>query len=266
MIYFRYLITAPFALWSWRKGFKFAKKIKKDPNAVSEETRYRFLKRRCHYLAWVYNIKIIPHGIENWVDGGCLLVSNHQEIYDPGLFFILNDFRYMAPLAFTVKQELKNHKFFSKFISLIDAIYIDRHNPRQALQALKKGCELIRVPRTVFLAPEGTRSHSKEVGDFHSSLLRIAQQTHSPIVTCAVVDAFKVNGMGWKPNYVHLVFGKTMRPQTFLNKPTTILGNNIRNIIIKNVETYQNIPYKESKRMYAAWKKSRRKKNKKSSY
>ena len=256
------LITLPYFLLGINKARRQSKQIKKDPNIVPEESRYYWTQKRAKYLLWLCNVKIVAHDIENWVDGPCLMAGNHQTNYDPIVLFALNNFNQFAPIAFIGKKELLETKIISKFAQLIDCIFFDRSNMRDALRVLKEANVLIRIPRSLVLFPEGTRSKSSTLGDYKPSFFKVAQQAHAPIVPFTITNAYKINRLGYRHNYVHIFFHPALKPQTFLNRPTVAIANQIKTINEKTLAQYSGIDHKESARMYRIWKKLRSKRKK----
>ncbi|AGM25968.1 1-acyl-sn-glycerol-3-phosphate acyltransferase [Spiroplasma syrphidicola EA-1] len=254
-------LTLPRFLRTLTKSKSMAKKVKRDPNLVTEEYRYHWLQKRCRYFLWLFDIKLIVHNRDNWIDKGCLMVANHQSNIDPGILFSLNDFSKTAPCAFIAKLELQNDKTFKRFLTLIDVLFLDRKNPRQALEVMQEANELIRIPRTMVIFPEGTRSHSEEMGEFQAGSFKIAQKAHVPIIPVSIVNSYRVLNKKAKKRgrkYVHIVFHKPIKPDTFMTKPTDLIANNVKQIIQKGLDQFANV---DDKKAYHEYKKELKKKS-----
>ncbi|WP_342252137.1 lysophospholipid acyltransferase family protein [Spiroplasma endosymbiont of Amphibalanus improvisus] len=258
MLYFKILITLPYFLNMFRKSRSMTKKILRNPNSVEEEKRYIWIHRINRYFLWLQGIKIVPHDYQNWIDKKCLIVANHQSNYDPSVLLRLNDFKRVAPIAFIAKKELKTARIFKNFVQLIDVIFLDRENPRQAVEVLNKASNLIRIPRAMVLFPEGTRSKSYEVGEFKGSFLKIAQKANAPIIPVSIVNSFKAR----KKKYVHIIFHKPLKPSSFLTKNTEVLSKQLKETIVAGIEENKNITRKQSKKLYKQHKKRLKGKNK----
>ncbi|WP_338955671.1 lysophospholipid acyltransferase family protein [Spiroplasma endosymbiont of Polydrusus cervinus] len=255
------ILTWPRFLRTITKARSISKKIKHDPNIVSEEYRYHWLQKRTRYMLWVYDVKIIAHDRDNWIDKGCLMIANHQSNVDPVLLYALNDFNKIAPCAFIAKKELANDRPYKNFLTLIDVLFLDRENPRQALEVIKEANDLIRVPRTMVVFPEGTRNPSQEIGEFHAGSFKIAQKAHAPIIPVSIVNSYLIFNKKFKKRgkkYVHVVFHKPIKPDTFMTKPTELIANNVKQIIQKGIEQYQDVDHKKA---YIEYKASLKKKN-----
>ncbi|WP_374697046.1 lysophospholipid acyltransferase family protein [Spiroplasma endosymbiont of Polydrusus formosus] len=255
------ILTWPRFLRTITKAIGISKKIKHDPNIVSEEYRYHWVQKRTRYMLWVYDVKIIAHDRDNWIDKSCLMIANHQSNVDPVLLYALNNFNKTAPCAFIAKKELENNRTYKNFLTLIDVLFLDRENPRQALEIIKKANDLIRVPRTMVVFPEGTRSRSQEIGEFHAGSFKIAQKAHAPIIPVSIVNSYLIFNKEFKKRgnkYVHVVFHKPIKPDTFMTKPTELIANNVKQIIQKGIKQYQNVDHKKA---YIEYKDALKKKN-----
>ncbi|AXK51277.1 lysophospholipid acyltransferase family protein [Spiroplasma alleghenense] len=237
-------------LMNMSKAKKMARRIKKDPNSYSEEYRYYWVKKIARRMMWLLDVKIQVIDIENWLDRGIILAPNHQSNFDSVALIALNDFSRQQPLAFIAKQELWDHKTFGRFIKLIDAIPLDRGNPRSALNAYKEGKELLnQYHRSLVIFPEGTRSPDQEIGEFQGASMKIAQSAYVPIVPVTIIDSHYVFAKKRpKKVVVKVVFGKPLLPEKFISIKTDILTNNVRKEVVKNMEKYKDFEKIETKK------------------
>ena len=65
---------------------------------------------------------------------------------------------------------------------IMDAAFIDRDDPKKAIEGLQKVEELARKGLSILIAPEGTRLDTTEVGPFKKGPFRIAMSAGIPIV------------------------------------------------------------------------------------
>ena len=72
---------------------------------------------------------------------------------------------------------------------LMDAAFIDRDNPKAAVEELKKIEELARKGLSIMVAPEGTRLDTTEVGPFKKGPFRMAMSAGIPIVPIVIRNA-----------------------------------------------------------------------------
>ena len=87
------------------------------------------------------------------------------------------------------KKELENDPLMGSIGKMMDAAFIDRDDPRAAVEGLQKIEELARKGISVMIAPEGTRLDTNEVGPFKKGAFRIAMSAGIPIVPIIIRNA-----------------------------------------------------------------------------
>lgn len=124
-------------------------------------------------------VNFIVEGKDNIPDDeNVLFVANHQGMFDfPAIITGLNQM-----CAFIVKKEAASYPVLNQCMSLMDCIYIDRDNAREALKSLDAAAELIKNGRNVFIFPEGTRSKTGEIGEFKNGVYKIVEKARCKIV------------------------------------------------------------------------------------
>ncbi|ASP28031.1 1-acyl-sn-glycerol-3-phosphate acyltransferase [Spiroplasma corruscae] len=229
----------------WRtikKAKKVTKKIKLDPNLYSEEWRYNWVKKKSKKVLQLLNVYVDVIGVENWLDRGVIIASNHQSNIDPILMLAVNDFAKQQPVAFIAKQELWTQKIFKHFMNLIDNVPIDRNNPRSIYNAIKEAKDLVtEYKRSVVVFPEGTRSAKQEINEFQPASMKIAQMAYVPIVPVTIIDSYKLFVKRPKGQFrIKIIFGKPMMPEKFISLKTEMLTKNVYKEIDKNMKKYEN--------------------------
>ena len=87
------------------------------------------------------------------------------------------------------KKELEKNPIMGTLGKVMDAAFIDRENPKAAVEELKKVEELARKGLSIVIAPEGTRLDTTEVGPFKKGPFRIAMAAGIPIVPIVIRNA-----------------------------------------------------------------------------
>ncbi len=87
------------------------------------------------------------------------------------------------------KKELEKNPLMGTLGKVMDAAFIDRENPKAAVEELKKVEELARKGLSILIAPEGTRLDTTEVGPFKKGPFRIAMAAGIPIVPIVIRNA-----------------------------------------------------------------------------
>ena len=80
------------------------------------------------------------------------------------------------------KKELESDPIVGTMGKMMDAAFIDRDDPKAAVETLHKVEELARKGLSILIAPEGTRLDTTEVGPFKKGPFRIAMAAGIPIV------------------------------------------------------------------------------------
>ena len=115
-----------------------------------------------------------------------VFVANHQGAYDIFLIygFIGRNFKWM------MKKELRKIPFVGTACAVAGHIFVDRSNPRAALQSVelvKK--ELVDGISTVIF-PEGTRTKTGEMGRFKQGAFKIAMDLNLPVVPLSLTGFY----------------------------------------------------------------------------
>ncbi|WP_051574545.1 HAD-IB family hydrolase/lysophospholipid acyltransferase family protein [Mycobacterium sp. URHB0044] len=87
------------------------------------------------------------------------------------------------------KKELEKDPIMGTIGKMMDAAFIDRDDPKAAVESLRKMEELARKGLSVLIAPEGTRLDTTEVGPFKKGPFRIAMASGIPIVPIVIRNA-----------------------------------------------------------------------------
>jgi putative phosphoserine phosphatase / 1-acylglycerol-3-phosphate O-acyltransferase len=87
------------------------------------------------------------------------------------------------------KKELEKDPLMGTIGKMMDAAFIDRDDPKAAVESLHKMEELARKGLSILIAPEGTRLDTTEVGEFKKGPFRIAMATGIPIVPIVIRNA-----------------------------------------------------------------------------
>ena len=173
------LFTAIFTIlcFPWKNG--------KAPRAVQV-----FWSRS---VLWFLLIPIKVTGQEN-VDPkqSYVFVANHQSFLDVFAVYgwLPNNFKWL------MKKEIRKVPFVGTACAVAGHIFVDRSNPRAALQSMdhiKK--ELVdRISTVIF--PEGTRTKTGEMGRFKQGAFKIAMDMGLPVVPLSLGGFFKAMPSG----------------------------------------------------------------------
>ena len=159
------LFTAIFTIvcFPWKNG--------KAPRAVQV-----FWSRS---VLWLLLVPITVTGREN-VDPkqSYVFVANHQSFLDVFAVYgwLPNNFKWL------MKKELRKIPFVGTACAVAGHIFVDRSNPRAALQSIEYiKAELVDGISTVIF-PEGTRTKTGQMGRFKQGAFKIAMDLNLPVV------------------------------------------------------------------------------------
>jgi putative phosphoserine phosphatase/1-acylglycerol-3-phosphate O-acyltransferase len=163
-----------------------------------------------------------------------VFVFNHQSAAD---FFILlklirNDVTGVA------KKELKNTPFGPIFTAL-GAIYVDRADKGKAIDALKPAVEALKGGISVAIAPEGTRSGSKELGTFKKGAFHMAMQAGVPIIPVVIKNAYMAMPKGsnmFRPTHIEVVVLDPVDTALWKRKDIDTHIEEVRNLFLNELE------------------------------
>ena len=211
-------------IWSL---FLHTKKDIKKPNKL-----YYFLVEQTNYLVIrLSRTKVIIHGLNKLPkDKHFLVISNHLSNFDPML--IIYSLK-KHPMICITKKENEKLPICGKFIYNAGFMSLDRSDAHQAVNAIKKAADFIANDwGNIHICPEGTRSKSGELLEFHPGSFKIAMKAKSPIVVCCLQNTNQIHKhFPWKRTYVNLTILDILEYQDYENLNSTQLSIKVRQMI-----------------------------------
>lgn len=136
------------------------------------------LERSDERLDWWARKLLDDAGVELEVEGRELvppdeplvLMSNHRSYYDIPTVFCAVPGR----IRMVAKKELFRVPLFGRAMLAAGFIKVDRGKRESAIESIKESEELLKQGVRVWIAPEGTRSHTGELGEFKSGGFHLA--------------------------------------------------------------------------------------------
>lgn len=127
------------------------------------------------------------NGIENIPEGSIIIASNHQSFYDPALLSI----PISQPLNFMARDTLFKIPFFGSIIRFYGAMPVKRDATFISKEVIKKTLQILNNNESIFMFPEGTRTHDGKLGKIRPGPARIALMTGATIVPVTIKGAFE---------------------------------------------------------------------------
>jgi 1-acyl-sn-glycerol-3-phosphate acyltransferase len=125
------------------------------------------------------------------IDRAYVYMSNHQSHLDIPMLYATLPSRTIRMLA---KKELFQIPLWGRGIRAAEFIEVDRGNHARAVESIHKARELLDDGVSIWIAPEGTRSHDGMIGSLKKGGFHLARDSHTPIVPVAIrgtIDIFK---------------------------------------------------------------------------
>ncbi len=183
-------------------------------------------------------VTIESYGIENIPkENGFVFFPNHQGLYDV-LAFLESCPR---PFAFVIKKEAANIILLKQVIQALDSLVIDREDIRQSMQVILQMTEELKKGRNFLIFAEGTRSKAgNKVGEFKGGSFKSAVKAKSPIVPCALIDAFKpFDEVSIAPATVKLVYLPAIYYDEYKDMKTVEIAAEVKRRIEEAIQKFQ---------------------------
>jgi putative phosphoserine phosphatase/1-acylglycerol-3-phosphate O-acyltransferase len=132
------------------------------------------------------DVRIDCHGEEHlWSHRPAVFVFNHQSALDAVIVakLVQRDFTGIA------KKEVKTQPFVGQVFQAAGAIFIDRADRTRAIAAMRPAVEALKDGTSIVIAPEGTRSPTRQLGPFKKGAFHIAMQAGVPMVPIVIHNA-----------------------------------------------------------------------------
>ena len=157
---------------------------------------------------WPGGMKYRVLGTENVPkDTPVLYAANHRSLLDAALGYIA------VPnlTGFVAKKEIRKVPFLNLWMYNVNCLFLDRSDIKAGLKVILTCIDYIKEGYSIFIAPEGTRSHDKAPLPFKDGSLKPAQKTGCPIIPVAITgtdDLFENHKPWLRKTKVILEFGK----------------------------------------------------------
>ena len=201
--------------------------------ALDVPRRWAFSSHWLHRVLAGTKLEMI--GLENIPDGGCIIASKHQSVWE---FYSL--YAVMKDPVFVLKAELMKIPFFGWFVAKIDQIPIRRGDKGSAMRRMIKDAKVkISDDRQIIIFPEGTRSKNGVPKPFQTKGLEILfKKTPSALVVpISINNSWKMLRYGKFPmglgTHITFTVHKPVKVSTFTNKQELI--NSIETTIKEHI-------------------------------
>lgn len=163
-------------------------------------------------------------------DEPVLYISNHRSYFD-----ILVAYVNLPNLTgFMAKKEIGKIPLLRTWMRLLQCLFLDRDDLRQGLKTILKAIDQVKDGYSIFISPEGTRNHGKEMLPFKEGSFKVAEKSGCPIIPVALTntdDLFENHFPRIKPAKVVIEFGQPIYIKQLDKDHQKHLGSYVQNII-----------------------------------
>jgi len=144
-----------------------------------------------------------PHEVAIQPDTPYVIMSNHRSHYDIPLIFV----SLPGSIRMLTKKELFRIPVWGRALKAAEFLSIDRRNHDQALKDLEYAKEKMKSGVVLWIAPEGTRSRTGDLGQFKKGGFMVAIQTGARIIPVGITGSEHIH----KPDTWELDLDKHVR-------------------------------------------------------
>lgn len=163
--------------------------------------------------------KVKPNGSENLPDdGGFILAPNHESHLDVLWVYSCLPKGFKKRLRSLAKKELFDSPFTKFLAEECGGVPVDRGGNVQS--AVTKGVEILSNKNCLLIHPEGTRSRTGTIGEFHRGAAHLAIQTQSPLIPVYINGSFEIFPPKQKiPNFINWNRFSKYKVNVYFGKP-----------------------------------------------
>jgi 1-acyl-sn-glycerol-3-phosphate acyltransferase len=209
-------------------------------NKINDKTGQKHSQRVTRHafkiILFLAGTKIDIKGLENIPkDRSVLFISNHRSDFDVVIIYAL------LPVltGFVSKIEVKKVPILRRWMQFNKCVFLDRKNPREGLKAILAAVENVNNGTSMYIAPEGTRNHEKEMLPFKPGSLKIAEKSGCPIIPIALTNTdaiFENQKPRVKKARVQITFGKPIEVGSLDAEGKKTLLEDTQNTVKKMLE------------------------------
>lgn len=159
-------------------------KFKNNPEKYSLDEKFSVIQKYVKNSLKKANIKLEVSGQENLPKGNVLFVANHANWADAFIMMSVVD----RPIGMIIAKEAnwENFSFIKGWTSMLNCLYLDRNNNRNAIKTINEACEILKAKSSMGVFPEGVVTRSNELYQFRDGAFRMAVKSQVPIVPIVI--------------------------------------------------------------------------------
>ena len=174
-----------------------------------------------------------------------IFVANHTSNLDQFLLWSL--FKNVPVIALS-KPEIQNMPIIGNYSYIAGNISINRDNPMQALRGISNSVKMLKENPTTCLSmfPEGTRSKTGELGEFHATTFIIPEKSKLPVALLTIQNANAATKRFFRRTVIYLDLVRVLETEELEKMSTQQMSDISRELIAKHLEETKDRLYKEA--------------------
>lgn len=184
-----------------------------------------------HVVLFIAGVKRKVIGRENIpTDEPILYISNHRSYFDVPIAYV----SLPTLTGFMAKKEIGRVPILRTWMRFLQCLFLDRDDIRQGMKTILQAIEQIKAGYSIFISPEGTRNHGKEMLPFKEGSFKVAEKTGCAIIPVALTNTdeiFENHAPRVKSTKVVIEFGKPIYPNQLDKEDKKRLGSYVQDII-----------------------------------
>lgn len=244
---FNYIKFATYQIIGFGGSIHKLNKLSKNPQNYTMEEKFSFLQKHAQKSLNIVDINLNILGKEKIPKEPVLFVMNHSSMLDSFILFASVD----RPIGCVIADEpvWRDMPIVSKWANLINCIYINRKDNREALKSIAQASEIIINSNSMAIFPEGDLTWVKDpnalVSDFKGGSLKIAYKAKCPIVPLVIKNSKetyegyqpigKITSLDVEVEFLDPVYDHIENPRL----KSTILAEDIKNSMISKIQEFR---------------------------
>ena len=162
-----------------------------------------------------------------------IIISNHQSEYDILAIVTTLGIQY----RWIIKKELRRAPMFGYALYASRNIFIDRGDPEQAMQSIRKGLDRLPDGVSVMFFAEGTRSADGSIAPFKKGGFLMAVEKGLPVLPVTVNGSRRVlpkKSLVFNPGTIEVVVADPIETSGYKRENLQGLVDRTRDVIISN--------------------------------
>jgi 1-acyl-sn-glycerol-3-phosphate acyltransferase len=147
--------------------------------------------------------------------------------------------------GYAAKAELRSVPFIGSVLERCACVFVDRSNPRRAVQSIREAAALIRGGNSVLVYPEGERTYGPYLLPFMRGAFMLAVEAGVPLVPVVQLDnyaALDEKRRVARPGTVHVVIGEPIPTAGYTRKDIPELVDRVFGVMARELEAFHGVP------------------------